>query len=237
MFARSSASRRFARLSTLTIRTLQTVATLATLTRRAHGGGGRGRGRCPLCATRGSLRTSCPRRFETCPGRQGAQAGEGPHSTTRMGIPSWAVQPLLICARGRQRLCKVVPRGPRPAPGLPNGNSDCSGAHPRPCRRAMFAFRARPVRPGLVAALAQQRRLSTSAGHPIHCLAAVAFKPSPEYWKPEALSVQEVIVAPPQAGEVRVKVAYSALCHTDAFTLSGEDPEGLFPWCVCSGWP
>ena len=38
-------------------------------------------------------------------------------------------------------------------------------------------------------------------------------------------------VAPPQAGEVRIKIAANALCHTDAYTLSGQDPEGLFP-CV-----
>ena len=36
-------------------------------------------------------------------------------------------------------------------------------------------------------------------------------------------------MAPPQAGEVRIKIAANALCHTDAYTLSGKDPEGLFP--------
>lgn len=34
---------------------------------------------------------------------------------------------------------------------------------------------------------------------------------------------------PPRAGEVRVKMHYCALCHTDAYTLSGSDPEGMFP--------
>ena len=28
---------------------------------------------------------------------------------------------------------------------------------------------------------------------------------------------------------MRVKMAYTALCHTDSFTLSGQDPEGIFP--------
>lgn len=37
------------------------------------------------------------------------------------------------------------------------------------------------------------------------------------------------MVAPPQAGEVRLKVLHSGVCHTDAYTLSGVDPEGLFP--------
>lgn len=40
-----------------------------------------------------------------------------------------------------------------------------------------------------------------------------------------------IVVAPPQKGEVRIKIVATALCHTDKYTLSGEDPEGLFP-CV-----
>ncbi len=36
-------------------------------------------------------------------------------------------------------------------------------------------------------------------------------------------------VEAPKAGEVRIKMLYCALCHTDAYTLSGSDPEGLFP--------
>lgn len=36
-------------------------------------------------------------------------------------------------------------------------------------------------------------------------------------------------VDPPKAGEVRVKLKACALCHTDAYTLSGKDPEGKFP--------
>eukprot|EP01083_Nonionella_stella_P291315 991308_1 len=39
----------------------------------------------------------------------------------------------------------------------------------------------------------------------------------------------DVEVAPPQKGEVRIQITHTALCHTDAFTLSGDDPEGLFP--------
>jgi S-(hydroxymethyl)glutathione dehydrogenase/alcohol dehydrogenase len=49
-------------------------------------------------------------------------------------------------------------------------------------------------------------------------------------WGPgQPLSVEEVDVMPPQAGEVRIRVVASGVCHTDAFTLSGEDPEGNFP--------
>ncbi|OXB69528.1 UNVERIFIED_CONTAM: hypothetical protein H355_000120, partial [Colinus virginianus] len=57
----------------------------------------------------------------------------------------------------------------------------------------------------------------------IKCKAAVAW----ETGKP--LSIEEVEVAPPKAHEVRIKVVATALCHTDAYTLSGADPEGRFP--------
>ena len=43
------------------------------------------------------------------------------------------------------------------------------------------------------------------------------------------LSVEEVDVAAPKAGEVLVKIVATGVCHTDAFTLSGRDPEGQFP--------
>ena len=36
-------------------------------------------------------------------------------------------------------------------------------------------------------------------------------------------------MAPPKAGEVRIKILYTAVCHTDAYTLGGHDPEGVFP--------
>jgi len=78
-----------------------------------------------------------------------------------------------------------------------------------------------------------QRRLfarSFSAGQPITCMAAVARAPKKEYWE-NALQLEEVIVAPPKAGEVRIKITHTALCHTDAFTLSGDDAEGKFP-CI-----
>lgn len=45
----------------------------------------------------------------------------------------------------------------------------------------------------------------------------------------EPLSIEEVDVMMPKAGEVLVKIVATGVCHTDAFTLSGEDPEGIFP--------
>jgi S-(hydroxymethyl)glutathione dehydrogenase/alcohol dehydrogenase len=53
--------------------------------------------------------------------------------------------------------------------------------------------------------------------------AAVALEPA----KP--LVVEEVDLEGPKAGEVLVRLAATGVCHTDAFTLSGRDPEGLFP--------
>jgi S-(hydroxymethyl)glutathione dehydrogenase/alcohol dehydrogenase len=38
-----------------------------------------------------------------------------------------------------------------------------------------------------------------------------------------------VDLAPPEAGEVLVEIKATGVCHTDAYTLSGADPEGLFP--------
>ena len=53
--------------------------------------------------------------------------------------------------------------------------------------------------------------------------AAVAFAAG----KP--LEIVEVDVAGPKAGEVLVRLVATGVCHTDAFTLSGDDPEGIFP--------
>ncbi len=49
-------------------------------------------------------------------------------------------------------------------------------------------------------------------------------------WGPgQPPSIEEVDVMPPKAGEVLVRVIATGVCHTDAFTLSGDDPEGNFP--------
>ncbi|KGL45599.1 S-(hydroxymethyl)glutathione dehydrogenase/class III alcohol dehydrogenase [Listeria newyorkensis] len=53
--------------------------------------------------------------------------------------------------------------------------------------------------------------------------AAVAFAPG----KP--LEIVEIDVEAPKKGEVLVKITDTAVCHTDAYTLSGDDPEGVFP--------
>ncbi len=43
------------------------------------------------------------------------------------------------------------------------------------------------------------------------------------------LEIMEVDLAGPKAGEVMVEIKATGICHTDEFTLSGADPEGLFP--------
>ena len=53
--------------------------------------------------------------------------------------------------------------------------------------------------------------------------AAVAFAAG------EPLQIVELDVEPPKAGEVLVKITHTGVCHTDAYTLSGDDSEGVFP--------
>ncbi|UXI00690.1 S-(hydroxymethyl)glutathione dehydrogenase/class III alcohol dehydrogenase [Photobacterium sp. TY1-4] len=53
--------------------------------------------------------------------------------------------------------------------------------------------------------------------------AAIAWGPN------QPLSIEEVDVMLPKAGEVLVRIVATGVCHTDAFTLSGDDPEGIFP--------
>lgn len=45
----------------------------------------------------------------------------------------------------------------------------------------------------------------------------------------QPLEIHEVDLAGPKAGEVLVEIKATGVCHTDAFTLSGDDPEGAFP--------
>ena len=53
--------------------------------------------------------------------------------------------------------------------------------------------------------------------------AAVAWKAG------QALTIETIDIEGPKAGEVLVEVMATGVCHTDAYTLSGADPEGIFP--------
>ncbi|KAJ6397794.1 hypothetical protein OIU77_018744 [Salix suchowensis] len=65
--------------------------------------------------------------------------------------------------------------------------------------------------------------MSSTAGQVIRCKAAVAW----EAGKP--LVMEEVEVAPPQAMEVRVKILFTALCHTDVYFWEAKGQTPLFP--------
>ena len=43
------------------------------------------------------------------------------------------------------------------------------------------------------------------------------------------LEVQEIELEGPRHGEVLIRNVATGVCHTDAYTLSGADPEGIFP--------
>jgi S-(hydroxymethyl)glutathione dehydrogenase/alcohol dehydrogenase len=45
----------------------------------------------------------------------------------------------------------------------------------------------------------------------------------------QPLAIETIDVEGPKAGEIMIRMVATGVCHTDAFTLSGEDPEGLFP--------
>ena len=45
----------------------------------------------------------------------------------------------------------------------------------------------------------------------------------------QPLTVETLTLDGPKSGEVLVEIKATGVCHTDAYTLSGKDPEGLFP--------
>ena len=57
--------------------------------------------------------------------------------------------------------------------------------------------------------------------------AAIAWAPN------QPLEIEEIDLEGPKDGEVLVRIVTTSLCHTDVFTLSGEDPEGL---CSPASW-
>ncbi|XP_057309510.1 alcohol dehydrogenase class-3 chain L-like [Hydractinia symbiolongicarpus] len=65
--------------------------------------------------------------------------------------------------------------------------------------------------------------MADTVGKVISCKAAVAWAAK------EPLKIETVEVDPPKKGEVRIKIVATGVCHTDAYTLSGADPEGVFP--------
>src|SRR6201985_3856421 len=70
--------------------------------------------------------------------------------------------------------------------------------------------------------LVQPFRL-TLQGAPMKTRAAIAYAAN------QPLAVEQIDVEGPRPGEVMVRIVATGVCHTDAYTLSGADPEGLFP--------
>ena len=66
-------------------------------------------------------------------------------------------------------------------------------------------------------------RLPNREDNAMKSRAAVAW----EAGKP--LTIEEIDVQGPKQGEVLLRVVATGVCHTDAYTLSGADPEGNFP--------
>lgn len=60
---------------------------------------------------------------------------------------------------------------------------------------------------------------------PIVCKAAVAWGPN------QPLKVETITVDAPKKGEVRIRILFTSVCHTDQYTLGGSDPEAKFP-CI-----
>ncbi|CAE6467687.1 unnamed protein product, partial [Rhizoctonia solani] len=65
--------------------------------------------------------------------------------------------------------------------------------------------------------------MSDTTGKVIECKAGVCWGPG------ELIVIEDVQVAPPKAGEVRIKILHTDICHTDEYTRSGKDSEGAFP--------
>ena len=82
------------------------------------------------------------------------------------------------------------------------------------------------------AAAAGRRFASSTAGKPIECLAAVAWQPEPDYATTAPLTLEQVVVDPPGANEVRVRIDYATLCGTDLQALAGKDGEAHFPFVL-----
>lgn len=65
--------------------------------------------------------------------------------------------------------------------------------------------------------------MEATEGQTIKCKAAVCMAAK------EVMEIRDVEVGAPRKGEVRIKILYTGVCHTDEYTRSGADPEGLFP--------
>src|SRR5262245_17142711 len=101
-----------------------------------------------------------------------------------------------------------------------NGSTFASRSRPRRRRPVRTEVHAIGFQTHIVAANCRSIR---RGGKLMKTRAAVALE------KAKPLTITEVELDGPKAGEVLVEVKATGICHTDEFTLSGADPEGLFP--------
>lgn len=80
-----------------------------------------------------------------------------------------------------------------------------------------------PGHDGLLNGRVRRPHRTLTKGHKMDVKAAVAYQAG------KSLEIETVQLEGPQAGEVLVEMKATGICHTDAFTLSGDDPEGIFP--------
>src|SRR5437764_10729958 len=109
---------------------------------------------------------------------------------------------------------------------LPERQARWQAAHPQPRHRRSRRVSTRfdephPARPALYCGQRPDGRSARESG--METRAAVAHKAG------QPLSIETVRLDGPKAGEVLVEIKATGICHTDAYTLSGADPEGLFP--------
>ncbi|KAK9270896.1 hypothetical protein L1049_026482 [Liquidambar formosana] len=112
-------------------------------------------------------------------------------------------------------------------PWQPYGSEYCPlflPAGPSPIYHLLRLHRPQPhMSPPLLALREAAAKMSSTAGQVICCKAAVAW----EAGKP--LVIEQVEVAPPQANEVRLKILFTSLCHTDVFFWEAKGQTPLFP--------
>src|SRR5262249_39744820 len=93
-------------------------------------------------------------------------------------------------------------------------------------RRGLFAARRRTRNPWPIlpsATIIRLVRVLLLRQDLMQTRAAVAWKAG------DPLTIETIEIEGPRAGEVLVEIKATGICHTDAYTLSGADPEGLFP--------
>ncbi|CAD0016880.1 unnamed protein product, partial [Aureobasidium pullulans] len=142
--------------------------------------------------------------------------------TFRIPAPSVSFESASICRRNKSELSPGIgTRVTGPSNKLPRVHNKSTSSAAR-----IFPAQFLPSPSQLLSQTSKQSYATMSAdtvGKTITCKAAVAWEAGKD------LSIEDIEVEAPKAGEVRIQIYYTGVCHTDAYTLSGKDPEGAFP--------